>query len=516
MGERITGTIRLAELLGAISLATDLGTGQPSGHGLRTAVIAVALARQLGAPERVVIEVQQVALLRFLGCTADTAETALFTGGDELRFLAAMAPVVMGSKGAMVRRLIATVGAGQPAWRRARLVAGALADPKGGARSLSTHCEVAARLATQLGLSAAVVTALAHAHERWDGQGFPDGLAEEAVPFAVRVAVVARDIDLVWQRAPNEVDAVLRARRGRAYDPAVVDAYASVGPDLLRQLDAGDPWVMTLAATAAEVLDDRRLDRALLAVANFIDLKSPWTRGHSRRVADLGVAAGRHCGLNESELTAVCRAALVHDLGRVGIPNGIWDRPGPLGVPDWQRVRLYPYLTERTLACCPALEPLARLAGAHHERLDGSGYHRGATAAQLDMAARLLAVADAWAAMTEDRARRPALTPAQAAAVLHEEVHAGRLDPVAVDAVLIAAGQHHPPVARAWPAGLTDREVEVLRLLVRGRTNAEVAQLLVLSPKTVGRHVENIYAKIGVSSRAAAAVFAMEHRLIEP
>jgi HD-GYP domain-containing protein (c-di-GMP phosphodiesterase class II) len=516
MGEHSHGTLRLAELLGAIALATDLGTGQSSGHGLRTAVIAVALARQLGATERVITEVQQVALLRFLGCTADTTETALLTGGDELSFLAAMAPVVMGSKGAMVRRLVAAVGSGQPAWRRVRLVAGALTDPKGGARSLSAHCEVAARLATRLGLSAAVVTALAHAHERWDGQGFPDGLAQEAIPFAVRVAVVARDIDLVWQRAPEEVAAVLRSRRGRAYDPAVVDAYASVGADLLRLLDAGDPWQLALDAAAAEVLDERRLDRALLAVADFIDLKSPWTRGHSPRVAELAAAAGRHCGLDEAELTAVCRAALVHDLGRVGIPNGVWDRPSPLGVAEWQRVRLYPYLTERTLACCPALAPLARLAGAHHERLDGSGYHRGATASQLDPAARLLAVADVWAATTEDRAHRPALTPAQAVAVLHEDARAGRLDPVAVDAVLIAAGQHRARVSREWPAGLTDREVEVLRLLVRGRTNAEVAQLLVLSPKTIGRHVENIYAKIGVSSRAAAAVFAMEHRLLEP
>jgi HD-GYP domain-containing protein (c-di-GMP phosphodiesterase class II) len=251
-------------------------------------------------------------------------------------------------------------------------------------------------------------------------------------------------------------------------------------------------------------------------VADFIDLRSPWTRGHSPRVADLVAAAGRHCGLDAVEVTVVRRAALVHDVGRVGIPNGIWDRPGPLGVADWQRVRLYPYLTERTLACCPALAPLARLAGAHHERLDGSGYHRGATAAQLDPAARLLAVADVWAATTEDRSYRPALTPAQAAAALHEETRAGRLDPVAVDAVLVAAGQHRAPVSREWPAGLTDREVEVLRLLVRGRTNAEVAQLLVLSPKTVGRHVENIYAKIDVRSRAAAAVFAMEHRLLDP
>jgi hypothetical protein len=165
------GQLHLVELLGAVSLATDLGTGQPPFHGVRTSVLATAVGRELGLDDAAVAEVQQVALLRFLDCTADASQTARMTGGDDLAFLAAMAPVAMGAKAEMARRLVGTVGAGRPALRRAGLVAGALSDPGGARRSLSAHCEVAAMLAGRLGAGPAVQQALAHGYERWDGAG---------------------------------------------------------------------------------------------------------------------------------------------------------------------------------------------------------------------------------------------------------------------------------------------------------------------------------------------------------
>lgn len=509
--------LRLVELLGAISLATDLGTGQPAFHGVRTSVLAVAVARQLGLDGQAVAGVQQVALLRFLGCTADTWQTARMTGGDDLAFLFGMAPVAMGARPEMGRQLVRTVGAGRPPLARARLVAGALADPGGARRSLSAHCEVAALLARRLGANAAVREALAHGYERWDGAGFPGGLSGEAVPEPVRIAVVARDADLWWRQGPDQMHEVLAGRRGRAYDPAVVDACLSVAPGSLAELDRSDPWQALLDADpGGTTVGGAGLDAALGAVADFADLKSPWTRGHSPRVADLAAAAGRELGLRPDELTRLRRAALVHDLGRVGVPNGIWDRPGPLGLAEWERVRLHPSLTESILACCPALASLGRLAGSHHERLDGSGYHRGRR--DLDLPERLLAAADAVAAMGADRPHRAALSGPQISAALSREVQAGRLDGPATDAVLAVAG--HPATRSAAghdrPAGLTDRELEVLRLVARGRTNKEVAASLYLSAKTVGRHVEHIYLKIGVRSRAAAAVYAMEHRLLHP
>jgi HD-GYP domain-containing protein (c-di-GMP phosphodiesterase class II)/DNA-binding CsgD family transcriptional regulator len=510
------GQLRLVELLGAISLATDLGTGQPPFHGVRTSVLAVAVGRELGLDDAAVADVQQVALLRFLGCTADASQTARMTGGDDLAFLAAMAPVAMAAKPEMARRLVGAVGAGQPAPRRAALVAGALSDPGGARRSLSAHCEVAAMLSRRLGAGPAVTQALAHGYERWDGAGFPDGLAGEAVPVAVRVAVVARDADLWWRAGPAEMTQVLRARRGHAYDPAVADACLAVATGVLADLDQADAWQAMLAATAGgDQIPVSGLDQALEAVADFADLKSPWMRGHSPRVAGLAAIAGRGAGMGEQEVTRLRQAALLHDLGRVAVPNGIWDRAGALGVADWERVRMHPYLTESTLACCPARAELGRLAGSHHERLDGSGYHRGTR--DLRPAERLLAAADVVAAMGEQRPHRPAATPAQIGEAIGAEVDAGRLDRAAADAVLAAAGQPAVPSRRAvWPAGLSDREVEVLRLIARGRTNKQVAASLHLSAKTVGRHIENLYAKIGASSRAAAAVFAMEHHLLGP
>src|SRR5215469_885353 len=362
--------LRLVELLGAISLATDLGTGQPPFHAIRTSVLAVAVGRELGLSEAAVADVQQVALLRFLGCTADSSQTARMTGGNDIAFLAAMAPVAMGARPDMARRLVKTVGSGSGPLRRTALVAGALSDPQGARRSLSEHCEVAAMLAGRLGTRPAVMQALAHGHERWDGAGFPDGLAGEAVPLPVRVAVVARDADLWWRAGPAEMTQVLQARQGHAYDPVVADACLALAADVLADLDQADAWQAMLAASASDDhIAAERLDSALEAVADFADLKSPWTRGHSPRVANLVAAAARGIGLPASEVTRLQRAALLHDLGRVGVPNGIWDRPGPLGVADWERVRMHPYLTESTLACCPALAGLGRLAGSHHERL---------------------------------------------------------------------------------------------------------------------------------------------------
>jgi HD-GYP domain-containing protein (c-di-GMP phosphodiesterase class II) len=512
------GSVKLVELLGSISLATDIGTGQPVGHGVRTAAVAGGLARYLGLGEGDVDIVRQVALLRFLGCTADTMDTAPMVGGDDLSFLTSMAPVVMGRRVEAGRRLAGTVGRGEPLPRRVRLLAGALSDRDGMRRSLTSHCEVAVLLARRLGLAAPVVNALGHGYERWDGGGYPDGLSGERIPIPIRIAVVARDADLLWRSAPDDLTSVLRARRGHGYDPAVVDAFGECGRDLLARIDAEDPWPDVVSDPDQRTLDGDHLDAALAAVGDFADLKSPWTRGHSGRVAELAVTAAQVAAGAVSDVDLLRRAAWVADVGRVGVPNGVWDRRGPLGVADWERVRLHPYLTERILTRCASLAPVGRLAAAHHERLDGSGYHRGVGAHDLDASMRLLAVADVVAAMGEPRPHRPALSAAEIAREVNNDVGAGRLDASAARAVLSAVGHSHPAGMRrpAGPLGLTDREVEVLRLIARGTSNRAVAATLRLSPKTVGRHIENIYSKIGVSTRAAAALVAMEHRLLDP
>lgn len=507
----------MAELFTAISLATDLGTGQPVEHALRACLLALRLARKLGVSGEALADIYYLALLRFIGCTAGAHEAAVTSGGDDIAFYAGVAPHFMGEMPEMLSYLLGHLGRGSSPLRRARLVAGALTDVHGAERAITAHCEAARILATRMGLADALCYALAHAFERWDGNGYPDHLAGEAVPLSVRIVVVARDAEL-WHRIGGRELAVqvMQRRRGKAYDPAAVDAFVEHCGQLLADIHSGSVLERVLEAEPPphRWVSGRHVDEILHACADFADLKCPFTYGHSPAVAHLAEAGARRAGLSEGECVALRRAALVHDLGRTGIPNGIWEKPGPLTAPEWERVRLHPYLTERILSRCAALAPLATLAGSHHERLDGSGYHRGSPAALLPPAARILAAADAYQAMTQARPYRPALAAEAAAQQLLDDASAGRLDRHAVHAILETAGHRARRTRAAWPAGLSDREVEVLRLIIGGLSNQEVARRLSISPKTVGHHVEHIYTKIGVSTRAGAALFALQHDLL--
>jgi HD-GYP domain-containing protein (c-di-GMP phosphodiesterase class II)/DNA-binding CsgD family transcriptional regulator len=512
----VEGAGRLADLTVALSLATDLGTGQPLEQGLRTCWLSLQVAESLGLDPAERSCVYHVALLRFLGCTSDASEAAELAGGDDVRFNAVFAPMLNASAGERARFMMRHLGEDQPLGRRLGLLARAVTDPGGERRSLSAHCEAAARLAARVGLPAPVCDALAHAYERWDGTGHPDGLAGDAIPVAVRIVTVARDAEL-WAREAGWAiaDEVLAHRRGRAYDPTVVDALRATAQAWLAGI-GDDPCAAVLDAEPAPALtiDDAGIDAALGAVADFADLRSPFFLGHSPAVAALAADAADAAGLSRDDATAVRRAGLVHDVGRVGVPSGIWDRPGPLSAQQWEKVRLHPYLGERVSARCALLAPYAELAALHHERADGSGYHRGLAGEQVGLLARLLAAADTYHAVTEDRPHRPARSPGDAASVLLDDVDDGRFGRVEVDAVLAAAGQATRPPRIDRPAGLTEREVDVLRLIARGQANRQVAVALGISPKTVGRHVEHIYAKAGVTSRAGATLFAMENGLL--
>jgi HD-GYP domain-containing protein (c-di-GMP phosphodiesterase class II) len=284
---------------------------------------------------------------------------------------------------------------------------------------------------------------------------------------------------------------------------------------VLTELDSEQSWDTVIAAepALATAIEREELDQALQAIGEFAELKSPSMMGHARGATELATEAARGLGLPETDVMALRRAACVQDLGRLGVSNTIWDKPGALTRSELERVRMHPYLTERMLAFSPALAGVGRLAVQHHERLDGSGYPRGLSGDAIAPAARLLAAADVYQAMSETRPHRPARNPAAAGSELRREVTAGRLDGQAVDAVLRASG-HRIGRRREWPAGLTTREVEVLRLLARGLSNKQIAERLVISTKTAGSHVEHIYRKIDASNRAQASLFAMKHGLM--
>jgi HD-GYP domain-containing protein (c-di-GMP phosphodiesterase class II) len=399
---------------------------------------------------------------------------------------------------------------------RARLgVAFVGAARRGAVIDLAAHWLAADGLARRLGLGDDVRQSLRESYERWDGKGAV-GAKGEQIRLVSRLVYLA-DVVAVYHRhgGLEAAVAVAKERSGTAFDPSLVDLFCSQAEVLLSDLDSASSWDMVIAVEPQlELLvSEERFDDALEAIGDFVDLKSPFTIGHSWAVANLAAEAGRILGLGDAEALTIRRAGLLHDLGRLGVTNAIWDKRGELTHAETERVRLHPYLTERMLAFSPALAALGAVAVQHHERLDGSGYPRGLSGDAVTPAGRILGAADAYHAMIELRPHRQARSPDQAASALRAEVMAGRLDGDAVDAVLRAAG-HRVRRRRVFPAGLTAREVEVLRLVACGFSNREIADALVISRKTAANHVEHIYAKIDVSNRARAALFAMQHGLM--
>jgi HD-GYP domain-containing protein (c-di-GMP phosphodiesterase class II) len=507
--------VRLAELVASLSLATDLGLGQPMEHILRSCALGLRIADDVGLEESERAVVYYVALLAWLGCHADSYEQAAWFGDDIA--VRDDSHTVDTAGPAMAGFILRHIGRGESPWRRARLLGSLIAS--GGsvlAAMEMTHCLVAGQFAMRLGLGPDVRDCLQQVFERWDGKGAPAKLKGERIALPARIVVLA-DILEVFRRLGGIEAAVDVARRraGGQFDPGLAENVCENAEALFAGIDEATGWEAVIAdepALAAE-LSGVGLDTALEAVADFADLKLPYTTGHSRGVAERAAGAARLAGLREPAAVELRRAGLLHDIGRLGVSNAIWDKRGPLSETEMERVRIHPYLTQRTFSRSPRLARLAEVAAEHHERLDGSGYPRALSASALSPEARILAAADVYQAMTEPRPHRPARSPRDAAAELRREVSGGRLDSDAVEAVLGAAG-HRVRRRRAGPSGLTRREIEVLLLLARGLSNKDIASRLVITPKTVGNHVEHIYLKIGCSTRAEASLFVMRHGLL--
>jgi HD-GYP domain-containing protein (c-di-GMP phosphodiesterase class II) len=509
--------IRLAELMAALSLATDLGMGRPLERELGVCLAALELADRLGCSAEERSDVYYVALLTHVGCTGSASDFASWVGGDEIHFLSGMQALGLAAgPPEEARHVLRRLADDRPLPERVRLRAKALASGKQWAESIAGLCEGATVLARRLHMSDAVAGALGQVMERWDGKGSPGKAAGDEISLSVRIAGVAHDaVVIAHARDRDAAVAALERRRGRGYDPAVVDAALAEPDALLRAASAPDAWERVIDAEPQPfaTISHAGLASVARAFGEFADVKLGFLHGHSARVAELSATAAEVLGSSRAEMADVRAAGLLHDIGRVAVPNGIWEKPAPLSVAEQERVRLHPYYTERVLERSGALAPLAALSGSHHERLDGSGYHRAATAAQLSTGARLLAAADAYDAMTHERPHRRALAPSDARAELGELVRTGGLDTRAVDAVLEAAGAAPLQEPQTYPAGLSEREVQVLRLVAQGRTSREIATALAITEKTAGHHVEHIYAKTGVSTRVGAALFAMRHDL---
>jgi response regulator RpfG family c-di-GMP phosphodiesterase/DNA-binding CsgD family transcriptional regulator len=310
---------------------------------------------------------------------------------------------------------------------------------------------------------------------------------------------------------------VARERSGKAYDPAIVECFLEVGPELLAHAGASDAWARVVDSELVErpALSEEEIDDAARAMADFVDLKSRYTLGHSSGVASLAEGAARELRLAEADVVELRRAGLLHDLGRAAVTTSVWDKAQPLSAEDWERIRLHAYRSERALARPAALARLGALAGAHHERIDGSGYHRGSPASMQPLGVRVLAAADAYRAMTEPRPHRPAFGVAEAAEELRREVRAGRHDGDAVRAVLVAAGHPAPEARGEGSDALPKRDVEVLNLLARGFTHRGIAERLFVAQEAVDQHVQHLFAKLGCTTTAAATFLVLEHGLLD-
>ncbi len=505
---------RLAELVAALSLGIDLGFGQPMEHVLRQCLIALRLAERIGLDEEARAGVYYTALLVNVGCHTDAHEQAKWFGDDIALKSGKYDYEPRSVRGAAAG--IRLLGSGNSPLQRFRI---GLEFAVSGHRELdgmiAHHAAMARALAEQLRLHDEVLDALGAAYEFWDGHGWPGELSGVEVPLTARLAQIAEYVEV--SHRIGGVDAardLARKRAGMQFDPELARLVSSEAELIFAGLDSIGTWDAVIDAEPglAVVLSEELFDEALLAVANFVDLKSPFTLGHAGAVAELAAAAGAQLVPLE-QVPQLRRAGLAHDLGRLGISNAIWDKPGPLGPGEWERVRIHPYLTGRMLDQSQALAPLGAIAVQHRERLDGSGYPRGLAGAAVSLPARILGAADAYQSMREPRPHRPPLPAVEAAAELRAEARAGRFDREVVEAVLGAAG-HRVSRRPGGPAGLTAREIDVLRLLARGLSNKEIAARLVITPKTVANHVEHIYAKIGASSRASACLFALQHGLL--
>lgn len=523
MADKLSGSnreLRLAELLGTVSLASDLAHNVPAESALRDALLATRLGRLAGWPDADLSNVYYLALLYHVGCTGAVASQSRLGVGDDVSVRHWLSEADFANQPELLRIAVTRLARqwGPAEWARgmAALITAGQAVPE----AFASVADVAVRLSERLGATPSVTSALGCAYARWDGKvfaGLPSGEALPAIARLVHLVHVAQTYHQIGGVAA--ADDVVSSRSGTEFDPELARLWLLNSHDLLKAFTGESVWDEALAAEPEphQRVGLGHLDDVSRALADFVDLKSPFTHGHSADIARLVEAAGAEVGLNQAEVGTLRRAGHVHDLGNVSVPDLIWIKRGPLNPAERDRVRLHAYHTQRIMAVSEPLRGSGDLAGQHHERVDGSGYHRGLRAAAIPLASRVLVVAEVFQSMTEARSWRPAFSHAEAAAELRRQASTGALDSDATDGVLTAAGlpRSNRRGGRSWPADLTDREVDVLRLLARGQSNKQIAHGLHVSEATVHTHVINLYGKTGVKTRAGATLFALEHDLIQ-
>jgi putative nucleotidyltransferase with HDIG domain len=414
--------LRLSEVLSGLSHALDITEGQPRGHAERSCLIGMQLVAALGLDDATSSSVFYALLLKDAGCSSNAAKVAALFGADDAVVKSSRRLTDTSSPSQTIQHLLRTAAPGRSLLAKAQHVGAVLRFGSAGARSLVTlRCERGAAVVRAIGLGEVSARAILDVDEHWDGRGYPAGIAREEISLAGRVLCLAQTAEVFWRRGgPSAACAIARERRGTWFDPELVDALLPLEHDEAFWRSLANPHVAALEPPdRVLVADDERLDRVAGAFASVVDAKSPYTARHSEAVADIAVDLATVLELRPEDRSTMRRAALLHDIGKLGVSNRILDKPGPLTEAEWDVVRRHPRWSLEILTRVTAFGELARIAGTHHERLDGSGYPSALTGEELDLPSRILAVADVAEALSADRPYRQALSP-------HEVIHTMR------------------------------------------------------------------------------------------
>lgn len=451
-------SVSVAEVFSALSFALDITEGHPFGHALRTCLIGMRLAKRMGLPMVDQRDLYYALMLKDVGCSSNAARVFELFGGDERVAKRDLRQVDWANYFKAARFALAHAAPGASWFERACRVAGlAAAGPREAARLVETRCVRGAGIVTRLGFSPQVAAALHALDEHWDGHGYPRGLRGPEIPLLARLMGLAQTLEVFSAlEGPQAALEVACERSGRWFDPSLVGAAQEMESDLAHWCSLDEHALQQAVrdcepGDAALLAGPGTLDRIAEGFAAVVDAKSPYTATHSARVTDIAIGIAQHLELPDAELDELRRAGLLHDLGKLSIPNSILDKPGALSAEEWELVRLHPFFTQCVLERIRGFGSLAVVAGSHHERLDGRGYHRQLRGEAIPRGGRVLAVADMFEALTADRPYRPAMPEETALRILEGERGVG-LDPECLDALIATLERGATPDAASRAA----------------------------------------------------------------
>ena len=409
-------TILLSEVVSALSMALDLTEGQPMGHAIRSCILGMKIGEQLGLDSQQLSNLYYALLLKDSGCSTNSARLQKILGSDDIKAKREVKLEDWTKVSLSGLRYLSRNASPQasPLRRIKKILAVGLAQKRNNLELISARCERGAEIARKVGFNEATAHAIRSLDEHWDGKGYPEGLAGQQIPILARIINASQTLE-VFAAAYGSSEAlkVLRERTGTWFDPEIVRATKALEPDKALweclQGSKANEAVLRLEPGGCLPASPERIDNLCQAFAEIVDAKSPFTFRHSVGVTQIAVEIAETLGLAAPRVTMIRRAALLHDVGKLGVSNAILDKPGKLTADEWMIMKMHPVHTRKILAMITGFQEIASVAAAHHERLDGSGYPDGMTQRELTLSARIIAVADVFQALSEKRAYRDAL-----------------------------------------------------------------------------------------------------------